>query len=69
MREGSPMAPSGPRPPGPEKMMPQGRGSDREMGSVLPSGDLTNCSGEVLEASRRDAGRLPFKGRGIIYGV
>jgi len=38
------------------------------MGSVLPSRDLTNCSGEVLEASRRDAGRLPFKGGGSSMG-
>ena len=38
-------------------------------GVCFRAGYLTNCSGEVIEASRRDAGRLPFKGRGIIYGV
>jgi hypothetical protein len=42
------MASPGPRPSGPEKVMPQEWGSDKEMRCALPSGDPTNRSGEAL---------------------
>ncbi len=39
------MVPPGPRPPGPETVMPQEWGSDRRMRSARPSGKPTNRSG------------------------
>jgi hypothetical protein len=50
--EGAPRNPPEPRPPGPEKMMPQEWGSDRKMRSARPSGKPTNRSGRPWHKAR-----------------
>jgi hypothetical protein len=50
------MAPPGPRPPGPERVMPQAWGSDWKMRSALPSGKTDKPLGGGVKPPR-DAGR------------